>query len=141
MAGDAAADSIIWTDDFLIGIGELDYEHRGLIAEINELHLELRGQAGQARIADTLGRIFARLQAHFALEEHVMAERHYPHFDEHKAEHDRLIDTYTEHMVKFRDTPNPGDRDALETVLRQWIVNHILNSDKKMSLLVASGGP
>lgn len=138
MTGAAVENSIIWTDDFLIGIGELDYEHRGLIANINELHLELRGENDIQRIRDTLGSILARLQAHFALEEHVMAAHNYPHFAEHKAEHDLLLDEYTEHMIKFWSNPNPDDRNALETVLRQWIVNHILTSDKKMSLMVAS---
>jgi len=141
MTAAAVEDSIIWSDDFMIGIKELDYEHRGLITEINELHANLRGQADQERIGDTLGRILARLHAHFALEEHVMAEGKYAHFAEHKAEHDLLIDEYTEHMFKFRSNPTPAARQALEAVLRQWIVNHILSSDKKMSLMINSDDP
>jgi len=141
MTAAAAEDSITWTDDFLIGIGELDYEHRGLIADINELHRDLLEQVDRERIEDTLASIFARLQAHFALEEHVMAAHDYPHYAEHKAEHDRLLDEYTERMVGFRRAPNPADREALETVLRQWIVHHILTSDKKMSLMLTRGGP
>jgi len=136
----AVEDGIVWTDDFLIGIGELDYEHRGLVADINALHRELREHADRDRIEDTLAGIFTRLQAHFALEEHVMTEHDYPHFAEHKAEHDLLLDEYTERMIRFRRDPNPGDRAALETVLRQWIVDHILTSDKKMSLMLTGGG-
>ena len=38
MTGSAAHRGIIWTDDFLIGIEELDHEHRCLIEDINQLH-------------------------------------------------------------------------------------------------------
>jgi len=130
---------IIWSDDFLIGIEELDYEHRCLIEDINKLHRELLKHVEMDRIEDTLGKIHARMQAHFALEEHVMVSHKYLHYQEHKAEHERLLDEYTERMAKFERDPNLGDRLAIEDILRQWIVDHILTSDKKMSLMVISG--
>ena len=61
-----------------------------------------------------------------------------PHYPEHKAEHERLLDEYTELMTKFERDQNLGDREAIQAVLCQWIVNHILTSDKKMSLMVKS---
>jgi hemerythrin len=129
-------DSIVWTDDFLIGIEELDYEHRVLIEDINKLHLELREQVDIDLIEDTLGSIHARIQAHFALEESVMQAREYVHFAEHKAEHDLLLDEYTRRMIEFRNDQNADDRDAMEAVLRSWIVDHIVHSDKKMSRMI-----
>ena len=139
MTGAAADHDIIWSDDFLIGIEELDYEHRCLIEDINKLHRELLDYVDMDRIKDTLGSIHARIQAHFALEEHVMVSHKYPHYSEHKAEHERLLDEYTELMTKFERDPNLGDRVAIEDILRQWIIDHILTSDKKMSLMVING--
>jgi len=130
---------IIWSDDFLTGIKEIDYEHRCLIEDINKLHRELLSHVDMDRIGNTLGRIHARMQAHFALEEHIMVSHEYPHYPEHKAEHERLLDEYTEFMTKFERDPNLGDREAIEGTLRQWVVDHILISDKKMSLMLASG--
>ena len=124
---------------FLIGIKEIDYEHRRLIEDINTLHGELLEQVDRDRIEDTLGKIHARMQAHFALEEHVMVSCEYPHYPEHKAEHERLLDEYTERMTRFGENPNPGEQETIEDVLRQWIVDHILDSDKKMSLMLTSG--
>jgi hemerythrin-like metal-binding protein len=63
----------------------------------------------------------------------------YPHYSEHKAEHERLLDEYAELMTKFEREPNLGDREAIENILRQWIIDHILTSDKKMSLMVIGG--
>jgi len=39
MMAAAPDQSITWSDDFLIGIEELDYEHRCLIEDINKLCL------------------------------------------------------------------------------------------------------
>ena len=130
--------SIVWSDDFLIGIEELDYEHRGLVEDINKLHRDLLGDVDMDRIEDMLGSIHARMQAHFALEERVMVSHEYPHYPEHKAEHERLLDEYTELVTKFERDPNLSDREAIQGVLCQWIVSHILTSDKKMSLMVIS---
>lgn len=130
--------SIVWSDDFLIGIEELDYEHRCLIEDINKLHRELREGVDAEGITATLGSIYSRMQAHFALEERVMASHNYAHFSEHKAEHERLLDEYAERMTKFHSDPAAGDRQALERVLRSWIVDHILTTDKKMSEMIAS---
>ena len=126
MARAPADQEIIWSDDFLIGIEELDYEHRCLIEDINKLHRELLKHVETDRIEDTLGKI------------HMVSHK-YLHYQEHKAEHERLLDEYTERMAKFEKDPNRGDRLAIEDVLRQWIVDHILTSDKKMSLMVISG--
>ncbi len=137
---DSAADrGIVWSDEFLIGIEELDYEHRRLIEDINQLHRELLEHVDMDRVGDTLGRIHARIQAHFALEEHVMLSNEYPHYPEHKAEHELLLDEYTEFMTRFERDPSLGDRVAIEGILRQWVVDHILTSDKKMSLMVTGG--
>ena len=135
----AAQRSIVWSDDFLVGIEEIDYEHRRLVDDINKLHRELLEHVDMDRIESTLGRIHARMQAHFALEEHVMVSHDYPHYPEHKAEHERLLDEYTELMTKFERGPNLVDQEAMEGMLRRWIVDHILTSDKKMSLMVTSG--
>ncbi len=128
--------SIVWSDDFLIGIEELDYEHRRLVDDINKLHQQLLENDDADRVSGTLGSIHARMQAHFALEEHVMQAHEYPHYREHKEEHDRLLDDYTEHMSRFAADPASEDSRALEATLRQWTIEHILGSDKKMSQMI-----
>jgi len=132
----AAEDSIAWTDDFLIGIKELDYEHRMLIKDINLLHKEFLEHDDKDKIEGTLGDIHARMQAHFALEEHLMLENEYPHFIEHKAEHTELLDEYTDFLAHFDSKDGMPDHRYAEEVLSRWIVDHIVTSDKKMSLMI-----
>lgn len=129
-------DNIIWTDDFLIGIEELDYEHRLLIKDINFLHQEMLEQDSKEKIERTLGDILARMQSHFALEEHFMLENKYPHYIEHKAEHNELLDEYTDLMISFNSKGATADYLKIEQNLRRWIVDHIIVYDKKMSWII-----
>ena len=125
-----------WDESFLIGIEELDHEHKVLIDDINRLHEELARQEEKSEIEKCLGDICARMQAHFALEEHVMKEHKYEFYDEHKREHDELLDNYTEYMLRFLNDTGTSSSMAIEDSLKQWVLNHIVTSDKKMSLMV-----
>lgn len=125
-----------WDDAFLIGIEELDYEHKALIEDINRLHGELARHDERSKIEACLGDISARMQAHFALEEHVMKEHDYRFFDEHKREHDELLDRYTDSMLRFLNNPDASDTRPIEATLEHWIVDHIVSSDKKMSQMI-----
>jgi hemerythrin len=125
-----------WDDSFLIGIDELDYEHKALIDDINRLHEELAGHDEKSEIERCLGDIHARMQAHFALEEHVMKEHGYEFFDEHKREHEALLNSYTEDMTQFLNDTGVSASTPIEDSLKHWVVDHIINSDKKMSLMV-----
>ena len=125
-----------WDDSFLIGIEELDHEHKVLIEDITRLHEELARHDEKSEIEKSLGDIYARMQAHFALEEHVMKEHEYEFYDEHKREHDELLDNYTEYMLQFLNDTGVSSGNLIEDTLTHWIVNHIITSDKKMSLMV-----
>ena len=125
-----------WNDSFLIGIEELDQEHKILIDDINRLHEELVMNDEKSEIEECLGDIYTRMQAHFALEEHVMKEHGYKYYDEHKREHEELLDNYTEYMVQFLNDSGVSSDKSIEESLKHWVITHIVTSDKKMSLMV-----
>ena len=125
-----------WDESFLIGIEELDHEHKVLIDDINRLHEELARHEEKSEIEKCLGDICARMQAHFALEEHVMKEHKYEFFDDHKREHDELLDNCTEYMLRFLNDTGTSSSTPIEDSLKGWVMNHIVTSDKKMSLMI-----
>lgn len=125
-----------WNESFLIGIDELDREHKLLIDDINRLHEELGRHDQTSEVQNRLGDIYARMQAHFALEEHVMKEHKYKFFDEHKREHDDLLENYTEYMLQFMNNTDASSNIPIEDTLRRWVINHITTSDRKMSQMV-----
>ena len=125
-----------WNDSFLIGIEELDHEHKVLIDDINKLHEEMLGNEDKSELNKCLGEIYMHMQAHFALEERVMKRHEYPYYDEHKQEHEVFLEDYTECMVQFLNGADISVKNPIEECLKQWIVNHITTSDKKMALMV-----
>jgi hemerythrin len=125
-----------WNDSFLIGIEELDHEHKVLIDDINKLHEELIGNEKKSELTKCLGEIYVHMQAHFALEEHVMKKHEYEFFDEHKREHEEFLESFTECMMQFLNGAEISSKNPIEECLKQWVVHHITTSDKKMALMV-----
>ena len=91
-----------WRDEFSIGIADVDYEHRELVGLINDL-IERIGKGSGDSVPEYLGEIYARIAAHFALEEKIMRECNYDQYADHKADHDRLLDVIREIMDDYDD--------------------------------------
>lgn len=125
-----------WNDSFLIGMDELDHEHKVLIADINKLHEEVVGNEEVSELTKWVGEIYVRMQAHFALEERVMKKHEYEFFDEHKREHAVFLENYTECMMQFLNGTDISTKNPIEECLKQWVVDHITTSDKKMAQMV-----
>jgi hemerythrin-like metal-binding protein len=122
---------IDWRPEFETGIGEVDAEHRELVNLINALHQEIGAKADSETISAFLGEVFARIAAHFALEETVMRKHAYDEYAAHKAEHERLLDEIRDIM----DAHEAGSADygaALSAKVRDWFVNHFKFKDARL---------
>tara|TARA_B100000959_G_scaffold276338_1_gene330957 strand:- start:48 stop:467 length:420 start_codon:yes stop_codon:yes gene_type:complete len=124
---------IEWRDEYLIGVEELDYEHRDLINRLNELHEELVHHDEKRNIEDCLGEIHVRVVAHFALEERFMLDNKFKNYAHHKKEHDDFLEVIVDFIEKFRTNPELSYGDELEKQLQHWIVNHIITSDQELA--------
>lgn len=124
---------IEWRDEYLIGVEELDYEHRDLINRLNELHEELAHHDEKRNIEDCLGEIHVRVVAHFALEERFMLDNKFKNYAHHKKEHDDFLEVIVDFIEKFRTNPELSYGDELEKQLQHWIVNHIITSDQELA--------
>ena len=124
-----------WTEEHRIGIPVLDFEHQNLFAQINELLEDFESQNEKEKIEACLGEIHARMEAHFALEEKFMKDKKYPHFAEHKKAHDAMLDDLVEAITEYENAPEAQPTDKLQMKLKQWIIDHVTTSDKKMSAM------
>jgi hemerythrin-like metal-binding protein len=120
-----------WRDDFRIGIPEVDHEHRELIGLINALHTRLVEPGPGAGIGAFLGELHAQIAAHFALEEKVMRSRRYAEFDDHKHDHERLLDEIREIMDGY-ELHGRYDASALGEALDTWFGEHFRTRDAKL---------
>ena len=74
---------IVWRKEFETGVAEVDHEHQELVDLINELHAQLGGDATKETVSRFLGEVFAKISAHFALEETVMHKHRYDEYQAH----------------------------------------------------------
>jgi hemerythrin len=121
-----------WKEEYRIGIPAVDYEHRSLIDLINDLHSDLSGNPDKAEVLACLGEIYARISAHFALEERVMRERRYDQLAEHKEDHERLLDEIRDIMDRCEAEADFNYAMALSRELGDWFAVHFRTKDARL---------
>jgi hemerythrin len=123
---------IAWRPEFETGIPDVDHEHRELVALINQLHAALEAGASKDEVSKFLGEVFARISAHFALEETIMRKHRYDEYAEHKADHEKLLDDIRDIMDAHAANACFDYRDALGTAVRDWFVEHFRTKDARL---------
>lgn len=123
---------IEWRDEFNTGVAEVDHEHQELIGMINDLHGQLQGGADRDAIAEFLGEVFAKISAHFALEETVMRKHRYDEYQAHKSEHEALLDDIRDIMDDYEAGTYEDAGQALATTVRDWFINHFKTKDARL---------
>ena len=122
---------IEWKEEYSVGIPDVDHEHRQLIDLINELYEALIRADSQLRIADFLGEIYANISAHFALEEKIMREKKYDQYEDHKADHELLLDEIRDIMDEHETDPDFGEKQ-LANILGDWFTAHFKTKDARL---------
>jgi hemerythrin-like metal-binding protein len=122
---------IEWDENYSVGVAAVDHDHRELIGLVNEAHDRLMRPGATDAVMDFLGEIFARISAHFALEEQIMRARNYDHYDEHKADHERLLDEIRDIMDDYEDEESFSE-ELLAQRMKTWFAGHFRSHDARL---------
>lgn len=122
---------IVWDEKFSVGVAAVDHEHRELIGLVNEIYDRLKDPAASVTVPDFLGEIYARIAAHFALEESIMRAKNYAHFAGHKADHERLLDEIRDIMDDYEDGES-FDEQRFARRLGEWFTGHFGTHDARL---------
>lgn len=123
---------IEWRKEFEIGLPAVDLEHRELIRLLNTLHRSLGKDTGSDAVQAFLGEVFARISAHFALEESVMRREGYDGYEAHKQEHERLLDEIRDIMDAYDAGRYVDLENELGEALRRWFGDHFATTDARL---------
>ena len=123
---------IEWQTEFETGVREVDHEHRELVDLINVLHSKIGSNAGKEVIGGFLGEVFAKISAHFALEETVMRKHRYDEYAAHKADHEKLLDDIRDIMDAHESGAFVDYEEALGRAVRDWFVDHFKSKDARL---------
>ncbi len=120
-----------WRKEFSVGDPAVDHEHRELIDLVNAAAGAIRDDRGAAETDRAFGDLLRAISAHFAHEERQMRAAGYDQADEHKADHERLIDALRDIMDDAPASPE-ASVDRLVEVLGQWFTGHFATHDARL---------
>jgi hemerythrin len=134
---------IHWNGRLKLGIAAVDRQHERLVEIINRLH----DATVQGRAPDVIGEIIDEMiiytATHFSMEEKYFAQFDYPDAEEHKREHDALIEKVGAFADDFAKAQG-GSKSALATeflqFLKIWWQFHMMETDSKFVVLFKERG-
>lgn len=122
---------IKWTEEFSLGIEAVDSEHKELIELINGLYDVIQIGADYVQVVELLGEIYSQIAAHFAHEEALMRNNSYSLYNEHREDHETLLDDLREIMDEV-SADGSFDTSALSSDLNRWFMDHFHTHDAKL---------
>jgi len=129
------------TEAMLIGVPQVDNQHRKLIDAINRFTEACTKGEGRKQIEETLRFVVAYTQDHFKDEERIQEQYGYPGVTKHKWIHAQFIQHITGLVHKFQQTgPTVTLVGELSKTLGDWVVNHIRIEDKKIGEHILKAG-
>ena len=119
-----------WKEEYSVNIREIDNQHKVLVEMLNDLYMSFLRKEHEEKTGEIIGRLTDYAFMHFKLEERYFSLFNYVEREEHTLEHTKFVDK----VVAFRDDFNKH-KSALTfqiiNFLRDWLLNHIMVSDKK----------
>lgn len=123
-----------WSDDYAAGIESIDADHRRLLASANAVIESIL--AGRDHGIDTaLAALGDAFDVHFAAEESVMDDAHYPLLLQHAREHRRLRLSYQQLTARIAAGADDFRYLAFscQCTVVDWLVDHAQKSDRTLA--------
>lgn len=121
---------IVWQDAFAVGIPAVDHEHQEMVALINDLYDNI-DFADKDAVGQFLGKVYSGIAAHFALEEKTMRDRGYDQLEDHKADHERLLDEIGD-IIDTYEADGFFSKEEFSARLAAWFTVHFKTKDARL---------
>jgi hemerythrin len=124
---------LTFPEDLLVGIEQIDDEHRAFYEEINELHAAMRAHE-LGRVSEIVVFLEGYVRHHFSNEERLMVDQGYPGFPEHLARHEEFITEFKRWRARFADKGvSPALVVELSDWLTRWLGDHVRKVDGELA--------
>ncbi len=123
---------ITWTEDFSVGVVEIDNQHKKLVNMINELHHAMAEGKGNMNVGDIINRLVDYSVYHFKTEEKYFDKFNYPETEAHKKIHSDFVKKVSIFKGEFDNNEVMLTIDVLN-FLSNWLREHILGEDMDYS--------
>jgi len=119
-----------WKDTYSVDIKNIDEDHQGLFKLINQLFEAMSHGKAKDLLSEILLQLIDYTKKHFRREEMYFSSTNYPEYQEHKLQHELFVKKIVDLKKQFE---NGEQKISVELIkfLSDWLINHILISDKK----------
>jgi len=121
-----------WNDTLIIGVTQIDKEHKKLFTAVDRLLGALKRGEGREKTAQMLNYAVTYTKEHFRDEENLQERFAYPGINAHKRQHAQFILQANELVKDFGTAgPNVALTIKINKAMVDWLINHINTEDKK----------
>lgn len=120
-----------WVSSLNTGIKEIDEQHQTIYRLVEDIDAAIKREKDTDILDDLLGQLANYTRIHFSIEESLMRSLNYPDYEQHKGEHEMLLDQ----CMNIRGQIQAGDmtRMQLLELLNSWFSRHIMETDMGFS--------
>ncbi|NCA98995.1 MAG: diguanylate cyclase [Clostridia bacterium] len=122
---------ITWQPKWESGNDQIDHEHQALIRGANLMirhYLYYQDASDPADLKVDLRQVIAMLAEHFANEEQILKDVHYPDLEDHRRLHQTLLDTDRDFVARY-EKGEISLLQAMEHLVGDTLVFHMLTDD------------
>lgn len=118
---------LIWSNDLNTGISVIDNQHKRIVDYINELDVARNSAHKREELSRVIDETVDYTLSHFAFEESLQEEAHYPFAKAHK----RVHELFTKKVAELQHRFSLGEdvSEELHKMLFTWLFNHIKRDD------------
>lgn len=120
-----------WSEEYSVHLRVIDNDHKDLVSTVNALHDAIRKGSAKGEIGHIISNLAHYVDDHFTREEALMEAYDYPGLAEHKRIHRHLTRMVFAIRTVFASKPMEIDPAKLLRFLRDWLVHHIVDEDRK----------
>ncbi len=123
-------DLMPWGPKLILGIDEIDEQHKELVSLINQLHKAMKLKKGSQKSGEILKGLAEYTVYHFDHEKDIFEKYAYPETDDHLKIHEGLVAQVIDFKTQFEEGKAALTMDLMN-FLTDWLKEHIMQTDKK----------
>ena len=116
-----------WNSNFSVNHSIIDEQHKRLFKLASQVYTLDANAATKHRISLLMREFYDYMKSHFKDEEEYMKTIGYPKLDEHKRQHEEIVESLNKTIKEASSFKQI--RISLKEIVRKWLVEHILKHD------------
>jgi len=122
---------INWDSSMSVGVAILDEDHKRIMNMINKLYNAMLEGKGKKILEEIFHDLTVYVNIHFEAEEGMFELTGYPGAAEQHRQHKEMTQKAMEYKQKFQHEPNAVMPLEMLNFLKDWWLDHVMNSDRK----------